>query len=237
MEIYLLGGLNDNHYDSLRVTLKVKKKDSYLSERHSVDLYNGSQVERFIRRISERLEIRVMSIRHAFIKLTDELEIYRRNNMGQSTSDEVFSYKVSEEELQQAQNILTSENLLDVTNNLIGASGIIGEENNRLLMYLIFTSRKTSDPLHCISYGSSGAGKTHLQSKVSDLIPDEDKVNITNLSANAFYYFKQHELRNKLILIEDLDGAEDGLLPLRELQTKKRITKSVVQKGALGLSF
>ena len=57
---------------------------------------------------------------------------------------------------------------------------------------------------------------------------------LTVLSANAFYYFKRNELRNKLILIEDLDGAVEVLYPLRELQTKKRITKSVVQKGIGG---
>jgi len=101
-------------------------------------------------------------------------------------------------------------------------------------MYLIFTSRKTSNPLHCISLGSSGTGKTHLQSKVAELIPDEDKVEITVLSANAFYYFNRTELKNKLILIEDLDGAESVLYPLRELQSKKRITKTVVHKDTKG---
>ncbi|WP_452598617.1 hypothetical protein [Pontimicrobium sp. MEBiC01747] len=130
--------------------------------------------------------------------------------------------------------LLKSKNLLNKTNKLIGASGVIGEEDNRLLMYLIFTSRKTDNPLHCISFGSSGAGKTHLQSKVAELIPEEDKIEITVLSANAFYYFKRKALQHKLVLIEDLDGAEDVLYPLRELQTKKRITKSVVQKGIGG---
>ena len=101
-------------------------------------------------------------------------------------------------------------------------------------MYLIFTSRKTNNPLHCISLGSSGVGKTHLQSKVAELIPQEDKVEITVLSANAFYYFNRTELQHKLILIEDLDGAESVMYPLRELQSKKRITKTVVHKDAKG---
>ncbi|WP_188112312.1 hypothetical protein, partial [Aquimarina sp. RZ0] len=126
--------------------------------------------------------------------------------------------------------------LLKKTNELIGKSGVIGEETNRLLMYLIFTSRKTNNPLHCISLGSSGVGKTHLQSKVAELIPDEDKIEITVLSANAFYYFNRTELQYKLILIEDLDGAESVLYPLRELQSKKRITKTVVHKDARGES-
>lgn len=56
-------------------------------------------------------------------------------------------------------------------------------------------------------------GKTHLQEKVSALIPEEDKLEITSLSGNAFYYFGQQELRHKLILIEDLDGAATFIDP------------------------
>ena len=116
----------------------------------------------------------------------------------------------------------------------MGKAGIIGEENNRLLMYLIFISRKMNSPLHIISLGSSGVGKTHLQEKVSALIPDEDKIEITTLSGQAFYYFGQQELRNKLILIEDLDGVDEVLYPLREIQSKKKITKRVVIKNTKG---
>lgn len=97
---------------------------------------------------------------------------------------------------------------------------------NRLLIFVIFTSRKREQPLHVIGLGSSGTGKTHLQEKVGELIPEEEHLSITTLSENAFYYFGKQELKNKVILIEDLDGAENALYPLRELQTKKRIVKT-----------
>ena len=70
--------------------------------------------------------------------------------------------------------------------------------------------------------------------KVGELIPEEDRIEITTLSENAFYYFGKRQLQNKLILIEDLDGAEDVLYPLRELQSKKRISKTVVHKNTKG---
>jgi DNA primase len=66
---------------------------------------------------------------------------------------------------------------------------------------------------------SSGSGKTYLQEKISELIPQEEKIEITRITENALYYFKQHELEPKLILIEDLDGALSVFYPLRELQT------------------
>lgn len=86
-------------------------------------------------------------------------------------------------------------------------------------MYLIFSSRKREQPRHIISLARSGTGKTHLQESIDNLIPKEEKIEITTLSENAFYYFGQQELKHKLILIEDLDGAEGALYPIRKLQS------------------
>jgi len=174
-------------------------------------------------------------VRRCLQEVTKELENYRFLLIQQYEEAHKPNYKeLSESERLSAIDFLKHKDLLLKTNELIGKSGVIGEQTNRLLMYLIFTSRKTNNPLHCISLGSSGVGKTHLQSKVAELIPQEEKIEITVLSANAFYYFNRTELQHKLILIEDLDGAESVLYPLRELQSKKRITKTVVHKDARG---
>jgi len=122
---------------------------------------------------------------------------------------------LTREEREDAIQFLQQKDLLSRTNDLIGESGVIGEATNRLLMYLIFTSRKREHPLHVISLGNSGIGKTYLQEKVGELIPEEDKVEITTLSENALYYFGQRELQHRLVLIEDLDGAENVLYPLK----------------------
>ena len=123
-----------------------------------------------------------------------------------------------------------------MTNNLIGKTGLVGEENNRLLMFLVFTSRLREQPLHIISLGASGTGKTYLQEKIAELIPEEHKLEITALSENALYYFEREELKNKLVLIEDLDGAQDDkiLYAIRELMSKKRISKTIPIKDSKG---
>jgi len=198
-------------------------------------LYNDNLVEKLVRKCAERLEIGTSIVRRCLQELTRALENYRFLLLqNEQQSNQPVTKQLTARELRAAEAFLKKDNLLERTNELIGKSGVIGEINNRLLMYLIFTSRKTDNPLHCISLGSSGTGKTHLQTKVSELIPKEDKLEITVLSANAFYYFNRTELQNKLILIEDLDGAESVLYPLRELQSKKRITKTVVHKDRKG---
>ncbi len=235
LELHVLGGLKTNKLESLRVTLSIQKNSSAQILRQSIDLYNDNQVEKLVRKIAERLEIGTSVVRKTLQELTKELENYRfllLKNEQQAAAP--YIKEITKTEQQAAETFLRSQTLLDKTNELIGKSGVIGEDVNRLLMYLIFTSRKTNNPLHCISLGSSGVGKTHLQSKVGELIPEEDKVEITVLSANAFYYFNRTELQHKLLLIEDLDGAESVLYPLRELQSKKRITKTVVHKDTKG---
>ena len=235
LEIHILGGLKTNKLESLRVTISVQKPKQHNILRHNIDLYNDNQVEKFTRKIAERLEIGTSVARRTLQELTKELENYRFLLIDEyEKQHQPYFKELTGTEEKQAITFLKKPNLLQRTNELIGKSGVIGEENNRQTMYLIFTSRKTNNPLHCISLGSSGVGKTHLQSKVAELIPEEDKVEITVLSANAFYYFNRTELQHKLILIEDLDGAESVLYPLRELQTKKRITKTVVHKDTKG---
>jgi hypothetical protein len=235
LKLSVLGGIKLDGLDRMRTTLKVELKESQVPPlRHNIDLYNDSQCEKLIRRAAEKLEIGTSIIAVSLAELTEQLETYRIQQIKENEPKPYESPKLTADEMKAATAFLKQENLLQQTNEMIGKSGMIGEENNRLIMYLIFTSRKRSQPLHIVSLGSSGTGKTHLQEKVGELIPEEDKIEITTLSENAFYYFGQRELKNKLILIEDLDGAENVLYPLRELQSKKRISKTIAHKNTKG---
>lgn len=236
LELTVLGGIKLDGLDRMRVTLKVGLTGSPRPPvRHNLDLYNDNQLEKFIRKTAERLETGTSVIAASLAELTEELEKYRIEEIEKSEADrQIMTKPLTAEERKAAEEFLQAPDLMQRTNELIGKSGVIGEEQNRLLMYLVFTSRKREQPLHIISLGASGIGKTHLQEKVGELIPEEDKIEITTLSENAFYYFGKRELKNKLILIEDLDGAENVLYPLRELQTKKKITKTIAHKNTRG---
>lgn len=228
--IDILGGVNLNNLDKLRVTLKIAKPNTASIIRDSIDLYYHTQVEKLVVTTAERLQISATTIRKHLLFLIDALEKYRLEYI--STPEQV--YELTPLAKKKAIAFLKSKNLLEKTNTLIGQSGIVGEVNNRILMYLIFTSRKTTNPLHCISLGKSGTGKSHLQNAIGNLMPREEVLEITSLSANALYYFGEKELNGKLLLIEDLDGANEALYPIRELQSKRKLTKTVVHKDKQG---
>jgi predicted transcriptional regulator len=243
----ILGGIRLEGLDRLRVTIKIevvnRKFVHYLNNpdiaalaiRQNLDLYSITQVEKLARLIADRLEVGVTAVSKDLSDITNELESYRLQQIENKQQEQGKQIKpLTEQEKEAAIKFLQQKNLLQTTNELIGKSGMVGEELNRLIMWLIYTSRKTAKPLHIISMGSSGTGKSHLQEKVGELIPDEDKIEITALTENAFYYFDKAELGHKLILIEDLDGILSALYPLRELQSKQRISKTVTIKDKNG---
>jgi hypothetical protein len=220
----ILGGIRLDGLDRMRVTLKVevlnRKFRHYLDHpdiaglviRQNLDLYNHHQVEKLCRLIADRLEVGLTPVVQALGEITDQLELYRLQQLETRRQEQEKPLRaLTEAEQQAAMPFLQQPDLLQSTNDIIGKSGMVGEELNRLIMYLIFISRKTSRPLHVISFGSSGTGKSHLQEKIGDLMPDEDKIEITALTENAFYYFDKGELDHKLILIEDRTWTAYGL--------------------------
>ena len=59
--------------------------------------------------------------------------------------------------------------------------GLVGETANKLIGYLVMTSRKLADPLALLILSGSGAGKSLLQDTLLQLCPDEDLVKLTSL--------------------------------------------------------
>lgn len=67
IELHILGGLQLNKSESLRLTLSIEKLNKTKAVlnilRQSIDLYNDNQVEKLVRKCAERLEIGTSVIR------------------------------------------------------------------------------------------------------------------------------------------------------------------------------
>jgi len=95
-------------------------------------------------------------------------------------------------------------------------------------------SRKRHDPLSVICLAGSGTGKSYLMEKVAATMPSEEIRENTAFTGASFYHFEREEIKGKVFLIEDLDGAQEVMFPIRELQTKKRISKTMTVKEKNG---
>jgi DNA primase len=235
LRIEVWGGIKITGLDRMKVTLKVQHKAKQLLPiRDTLDLYSRQQTENLIQTISENFDANIKQTETTISELTNELENYRIKKIEALQPKEKAVNELTAAARQTAISELKKEKLLERHNKMIGLTGIVGEEKNRMIAYLIYTMRKQQNPLHVMFLGVSGSGKTYLQEKISELIPDEDKMEITQITENALYYFKQEELKHKLIIFEDLDGALQVFYPMRELQTKKKISKTVTLKDSKG---
>jgi DNA primase len=130
---------------------------------------------------------------------------------------------------------LKRKKLLQNINHEIGKAGIVGEENSRLLLFLIIISYVNKQPLHALVQGSSGSGKTHLISRIADLMPPEDVLRFTRITESSLYNWGEYDLFEKVIIIEDLDGLkEDALYALREFISNQVLRSSVTIKDKKG---
>ena len=151
LHITILGGINLQQIDRLRLTLKISRSGGgspLHSIRHTIDLYHTDYLEKFINKASEQLEIGTNIVRTAIAELTEQIENYRLSKIESLKKQKPKRRELSPERTKKAVKYLSSPNLLERTNQDIGKTGMIGEENNRLLMYLVFTSRMREQPLH-----------------------------------------------------------------------------------------
>ena len=239
LDFTVIGGVGLYPLDKLVVMLRVKREDSERPThqlRQRLDLYQDDVVEKLARKIAERLEIGSSKVHESLLELTGLLERYREVQNEKRKKKKVEVRELTPQRIETAQAFLSAKNLDKRTNKAIGKTGMIGEEKNRMILWYVFTSRLRKQPLHAMCLGASGTGKTYLQEKIGALIPKHQKKEITAMSDNAMYYFEEKELVHKLLLIEDLDGANEQkiLYALRELMSKKYISKTIVIKDSKG---
>ena len=236
LEINLLGGIKLSGLDRLRCTLKIMIADnSNFPFRYSIDLYNSDQVERLIHRLVDHFEVDIKQVRTLLMGLTDELEHYRLTELDKYESNTQKVVELTEEEKKAAISYLQNKKLLDnLYQDIPKATQLVAENDNALLLYIIYTSKKLKTPLSSIIFGESGSGKTSLLQGVANLFPNEDVITVTSLSKNSLYYFD--DLTDKLLLIEDLKGVsnEETLFALRELISNQKLSRSITERNFKG---
>ncbi|MES1249464.1 MAG: toprim domain-containing protein, partial [Chitinophaga rupis] len=144
-ELYfeILGGIRITGLDRMKVTLKVQHKEKINQPQwYSIDLYNQGQREQTVNNVAETYELSAQGTTQTFIELITELESYRIKKIEALQPRPETKPDLSATERQQAITELKKQNLLQRTNQLIGMTGITGEEQNRLIAYLVYTVRK-----------------------------------------------------------------------------------------------
>jgi len=95
---------------------------------------------------------------------------------------------------------------------------IQGVRGNSVVLYTQLHQESAMTPLSVFCLAKSVLSKSYLMERVAACIPNEDKKEHTQFTSNSLYYYQREEIRGKVFLIEDTDGAQEILFSIRELQ-------------------
>lgn len=223
---------------NMRISLQIIANDSTKKHRLKIDLFETSNVEYHCKELSEKQGFDYHLLESDLLELTDLLEEYRESLFDKETND--VSEQFSEKELtpranEKAVEFLSKPQLIKNIDKLLEQTGIIGEENNRKVLFVVASSYKMPYPLHAMVMASSGCGKSHIINKIASCMPQEDLFDTTSITSKSLYYYTDKQLNKKLTVIQDFDGLDDeARLAFREIQSYKMLKRSTVSKDKYG---
>jgi len=221
------GGIEYGNLHRLKLSLHLENHENDKSFRDDVNLYSHRGKKAFLQDAAEELAIPQTELKHYMEDFTKEIEVFRMEQKEQFKAKlKPDIVTLNELEKAEAVKLLKSNHLIKELKGAMKKTGLIGETDNGLLLFLIFLTRHFDYPLHALVHGSSGSGKTNLLKAILRIVPEESKYSTTALTENVLFRppFKDF-WKNKILLLEDLDGSYKALYPLREFMTNQFISK------------
>jgi hypothetical protein len=237
---YRVRGLENNtSFDQLKVNLRVVYGEGSQERFHvdTLDLYNARQRTAFIAAGQQILGVPRATMETDLTQLLMKLEAHQEAQiLAKAKVREPVNAgpKMTPEEEAKALALLREPKLFQRLLADFELAGVVGEETNKLLGYLIAVSRKLSKPLSGQITARSAAGKSSLMNAILDFVPAEDKQVVTAMTGQALYYLPEDGLAHKVLAIVEDEGSSQASYPLKILQSENELILAVTVKDPDG---
>jgi len=218
-----------------KLKVQVLVTDGNRTHRDTLNLYTHKSRKTFANAVASRFTALFNSLSAGADDVEKDLEaiihgLEERERQKEETTDENEPVILSPAEQAEAETYLKEPGLVRRLQDDMEALGYVGEEEAKLLVYLIATSRLLPRPLSGIIGSGSGAGKSFLAELAEQLTPPEDVILFSKLSPQALYYLPEDFLSGKLLILEERAGGEGADYAIRTLQSKDCLTQIVTLK-------
>ena len=232
---YRIRGLNIYNNSKLKVNIQVKAdKVKYID---TIDLYTARSRKGYINKTVEMFEAEYETIEYEISDIMDKLDEIRKAKQEDEERPRTKAVELSREEKEESLRILKNENLIEMIKKDLTDIGIAGEEKNKIMLYMVYTSRKLKKPMSVIIKGESAGGKSYLAGKVLKLFPPEEVKNFTEISAKSLFYMGEEELRHKILVIFERHGSRTSDYSIRSLQSEEKLQIAVTMKDVKSGNF
>jgi predicted transcriptional regulator len=138
---------------------------------------------------------------------------------------------LTEDEKMVGENILKSSKLFHDILRMVKKLGVVGEEKNVLLHYLILTSRKLKQPLSATVKGDSSSGKSYTLLTTIKMFPKSAYIELTDATPQSFYYCSEDYFKHRIVIIFEKHGGERSDYTIRTLQSEGKLKIQVTLKN------
>lgn len=229
----VLGGVDTQQIERMICTLRITYQN-YPPLRSTLDLYNDNQTDKLIRTLCDKWELQLLSVSKSVHSMIAQLESYKLYKL-QYPKQKAPDFEPNQEQTKTAKAFLRSKNLANELIQKLNKIGILGEDENALILFLALASYKFYNPFSVICLAKSGIGKSYILQKLSECMPKNAYSFHTKISANALYYFDSHQINSKALFIEDLEWTSQMLQPLATLQTQGKLVSTRATKDKDGM--
>lgn len=134
-------------------------------------------------------------------------------------------HELKEQEREEALRYLKDPSLIQNLVKDVCEIGIVGENTNALVLYLLSLTRKTERPISAVVFGDSSAGKSYLVTSICGLIPEEDLLVLSSASARSFEHATEDQLKHKFIVVQEIEGMEQVEPTIRVMQSEGKLAR------------
>jgi hypothetical protein len=234
LTIDILGGVDLTQVERMVCTLRIAHND-FPPHRTTLDLYNDDQTDKLKRVLCDKWQLKLIEVSKTLYDMVLQLEDYRLEQLRYMGKTRQTKFEVSDENRKKAIQFLKNKDLLPELIKNLNSTGILGEDENAVILFLALASHKFSNPFSVLCLAKSGIGKSYILQKLSGCMPDGSFSFHTQISENALYYFDSLDLQNKALLIEDLEWTDKMLGPLATLQSQGKLVKTRATKDKDGM--
>jgi hypothetical protein len=226
--------------NGLKAVLRVFDGED-LIDTDTIDLGKTTKRTEFARRLADRTGVPLEDVEAELLRITNERsaandpppEAPPADDLAEQTAAAIEG--TDREVLEEAQRLLEDPGLIDRIGADIESVGVAGEDDLRLTLYLVGTSRLLPRPLAAIVQGQSSSGKSYTVERVASLFPPEAVVHATQMTPQALFHARPGSLSHRWVVagersrLENDDKAE-ATRALREMLSAGRLTKMMPAK-------
>lgn len=229
---YRIRGLERN-MSSLSLKVNITASRDELIHVDTVDLYKAPSRASFQRVTALELYCDEETVKRDIGFVLSHIEELR-NRQIEAAKGITKPVELTPEEHREAMLLLQDPDLIARIIRDLDQCGMVGEPFNKLAAYLAVTSRLLTRPLAILVRSNSAAGKTTLMESILSLVPPEQQLRLSNLTAQSLYYLPAGAVKHKTLAISEDQGITEAAYALKLLQSEGKLTHATVGKNSQG---